>query len=60
MGLMQLALRHKIERFLQDKGAHIHGAGTDLTDGTMDISFDIEGNAFKLDLRRIEKDDWEV
>ena len=55
MELMQLALRHDIERFLEREKAHIHGSGTDLTTGVMDISFDIDGRAYRLDLRRIEK-----
>ena len=57
MELMQLALRHDIERFLEREKAHIHGSGTDLTTGTMDISFDLDGTAYRLDLRRMERND---
>ena len=55
--LTQLRLRSTIERFLRNEGANIHGAGTDLTTGIMDISFDVDGIAYRLDLRRVERND---
>ena len=51
MELMQLALRHDIERFLEREGARIHGSGTDLVTKVMDISFDIDGTDYRLELR---------
>ena len=56
--LTQLGLRYTIERFLRrEPGVHIHGAGTDLSTQVMDISFDVDGAAYRLDLRRIERND---
>ena len=55
--LTQLGLRYTIERFLKNEGADIHGVGTDLTNGIMDISFDLGGAAYRLDLKRLEKND---
>ena len=43
-GLRQLRLRFQIEKFLERVGAKISGAGTDLTTGIMDISFNYPGS----------------
>ena len=55
--LTQHVLRHKIEQTLRKMKANIHGVGTNLTTGVMDISFDVEGRAYRLDLRRMERND---
>ena len=57
--IKQFTLRSDIERGLRQSGARIHGSGTDLTTGIMDISFDVDGIAYRLDLRRVERNDRE-
>ena len=46
-----LKLRHKIEKLIQHHlEGHLLGAGTDLTNGIMDVSFQVEQEKYKLTL----------
>ena len=52
--LRQLRLRQQIEKSLEKIGAKINGAGTDLTNGIMDISFTYpgtKGTRYSLELK---------
>ena len=49
----QLDLRNHLEKFLNfHLGADVHGAGTDLTDGNMDISFTYQDTRYILELKK--------
>lgn len=50
--LQQLRLRHQIEKAMDKLGATRHGAGTDLTNGVMDISFSYHGIRYVLELSK--------
>ena len=50
--LQQLKLRHQIEKYLQKLGAKLHGAGTNLTNGVMDISFTYRDTRYRLELEQ--------
>lgn len=47
----QLRVRHKLERFLVSVGGTLHGAGTDLTNGVMDVSFEVDNVEYTLTLK---------
>ncbi len=60
MPLIQLTIRSELEKTIHQIGGTIHGSGTDLTSGIMDISFSVDGQAYRIDLRKVEKYDRKV
>ena len=43
-----LDLRHKLEHFVDTLGGRRYGAGTDLTTGETDFSFDLKGKVYSV------------
>lgn len=54
MDLTLLKLRHKFENFAKGTlKAHVYGAGTDLTTGEVDISFDLDDHVYTVRIREL-------
>ena len=45
-----LAIRHGLQDGLRKLGADVHGGGTDLITGEMDVTFDQDGRNYELRL----------
>ncbi|KKK65523.1 hypothetical protein LCGC14_2973270 [marine sediment metagenome] len=50
-----LALRHKLEKFVDTLGASRYGAGTDLTTGETDFSFDLSGKTYSVRIAELKQ-----
>ena len=56
----QLDVRHRLQMAIGDMDGDVYGAGTDLTTGVMDISFEIEGKVYRIKLKQLKKRDRKV
>lgn len=45
-----IEIRHKLQDALTAMNCHVHGGGTDLTNGEMDVTFDHDGRNYELRL----------
>ena len=53
--LDQLELRHLIEKAIEELGGHIMGAGTNLLNGEMDVSFEYNAETYRLGLKLVNR-----
>ena len=50
-----LSLRHKLERVVNALGGRQHGAGTNLTTGETDFTFDLNGKTYSVRIRELNQ-----